>query len=107
MKKGKRFNKGKLRYRNFPLFLIKPLIDVGQFGETKYGTYNFLKGLAVNDSLDSLKRHLEAVDDPRQDDIDPESSCHHLAHVAWNALVCLYMLTYRKELDDRLKNEDF
>ena len=39
---GNRYNDNKLRWRNFPLFLMRPLIEVGQQGEKKYGTYNFL-----------------------------------------------------------------
>lgn len=103
MSQGNRFNTGKLRWRNFPLFLIRPLIEVGQQGEEKYGTYNFLKGLTVNDSLDSLKRHLDSFEDPTRDDEDAESKVNHLAHVAWNALVALYMIKTRPDLDDRFK----
>lgn len=102
-KLAKRFNKGKLRWRNFPLFLLKPLIEVAQFGETKYDTYNFMSGFPVDSILDSLKRHLEQSENPFESDIDKESSCHHLAHVAWNALVALYVIEYMPELDDRYK----
>lgn len=107
---GDRYNNGKLRWRNFPLFLMKPLVEVGSVSEKrpgnpkgKYETYNFLKGLSVSDCIDSLKRHLESVEDPNQSDYDKESQCHHLAHVAWNALVALYYIKTRPDLDDRLK----
>lgn len=105
MTTGKRFNKGKLRWRNFPRFLVRPLIRVGQFGESKYTTFNFLKGLPTLDTLDSLERHLDKFLDPNQPDVDEESGCHHLAHVAWNALVALYMLETRPDLDDRYKGQ--
>lgn len=98
---GERKNNGKLRWRNFPLFLIRPMIEVGHFGETKYATFNFLKGLTVLDCMDSLNRHLDELVDPSKSDIDLESNCHHLAHVAWNALVALYMIKTRPDLDDR------
>jgi hypothetical protein len=104
--KGERYNSNKLRWRNFPSFLIRPLIEVAHFGETKYATFNFLKGLTVLDSLDSLHRHLDQVEDPNLSDIDEESKCHHLAHIAWNALVALYMIKTRPDLDDRYKKED-
>ena len=107
MKKlGKRYNKGKLRWRNVPLFLFRPIIKVGEFGESKYDTFNFLKGLPVNDILDSMKRHLDKFEDPEQSDYDEESKCHHLAHVAWNALVAVYVLYSRPELDDRYKGDE-
>jgi len=102
-KTGNRKNDGKLKWHTFPKFLLKPLIEVSHFGSLKYASFNFLKGLSVNDTLDSLDRHLEAVTDPMQGDIDAESKCYHLAHVAWNALVSLYMIRFRSDLDDRYK----
>lgn len=104
-KVGKRFNTGKLRWRNFPLFLVRPLIEVGQMGEKKYGTYNFLKGLKTNDTMDSLMRHLDCFQDPEKSDYDEESGFHHMAHVAWNSLVLLYLQRKRPDLDDRYKGE--
>lgn len=104
-KTGKRFNNGKLRWRNFPKFLVRPLIEVGQFGETKYETFNFLRGLTVLDCMDCADRHMDKFIDPSLPDIDGESKCHHLAHVAWNCLVALYMIKTRPELDDRYKGE--
>lgn len=101
--KGIRLNDGKLRWRNFPLWLLEDLIKVAARGEEKYDTYNFLKGLGVNDCLDSLKRHLMKFESPVHPDIDEESNCHHLAHVAWNALIALHFAKTRPELDDRYK----
>jgi hypothetical protein len=102
-KTGTRYNSGKLRWRNFPMFLMRPLAEVGQFGETKYETFNFLKGLGVLDTLDSMKRHMDKFEDPSFSDKDEESQCDHLAHVAWNALIALYMIKNRPDLDDRYK----
>lgn len=102
---GERKNNGKLRWRNFPMFLIRPMVEVAHFGETKYATFNFLKGLSVLDTMDSMKRHMDKLEDPDQPDVDEESKCHHLAHIAWNALVALYMIKTRPELDDRWKPE--
>jgi len=102
-----RYNDQKLRWRNFPMFLIRPLAEVAQYGEGKYDMYNFLKGGPQNQYLDSLKRHLDSYEDPRQLDTDSESGLSHLYHVAWNALVCAYMLENFPELDDRYKlNKD-
>jgi len=101
--KGRRDNKNKLRYNNLPLWLIKPAVEVGHFGETKYDSYNFLKGLSVSDTINSLYRHLEKVDNPETSDYDEESNLHHLAHVAWNALVAIHFIQTRPDLDDRYK----
>jgi len=105
-KTGSRDNKGKRRWRNVPRFLLRPLIDVGEFGEQKYDTFNFLKGFPVLDTLDSLERHLDKATDPNQSDYDEESGIHHLAHVAWNALIALHNIENRKDLDDRYKGEN-
>lgn len=92
------------------MFLTRPLIEVGAAAEKregnpigKYETYNFLKGLSVADTLDCLHRHLDSVIDPTQPDIDKEDNCHHLAKVAWNALVALHFINTRPDLDDRYK----
>lgn len=103
MELAERKNDGKLRWRNFPLFLLRPLIEVAQFGEGKYAMYNFLKGGSQNQYLDCIKRHLDKYEDPTLPDNDDESKINHLAHVAWNALVAIYMLENHPELDDRYK----
>jgi len=109
---GERKNEGKLRWRNFPLFLLTELIKVGSAAEKrpgnpkgKYDTFNFLKGMKVNDCLDSAKRHLEKAENPFESDLDAETECHHLAHAAWNCLVAWWNIKTRPDLDDRYKPE--
>ena len=102
---AKRHNTEKLRWRNFPMFLMKPLIEVAQYGEGKYDMFNFMKGGEQHQYLDCIKRHLEAYENPFLDDDDEESHVSHLAHVAWNALVGIYMLDNYPDLDDRYKLE--
>lgn len=97
-----RYNKNKLTWHNFPFFLLRPLIKVADYGATKYETYNFMKGAPISQYMDCIKRHIDAFEDPEQSDID-ESGANHLAHVAWNALVAVYMLKHRTEFDDRWK----
>ena len=104
-KVGTRYNDLKRRWRNFPRFLFRPVIDAAQFGETKYTTFNFLKGQTVLNCLDSIDRHLDAFTDPDMPDEDSESKITHLGHVAWNALVAAYMIKTRPDLDDRYKGE--
>lgn len=111
--KGLRYNENKLRWRNFPMFLLEPVIEVGAKAEKhdgnpdgKYPTFNFLAGMEMNDSLDSLKRHLMKFESPYHSDDDEESKCSHLAHIAWNALVALHNLRTRPDLDDRWKGEN-
>ena len=104
-KTGIRHNEGKLRWRNAPMFLMRGLVEVGAMGEDEYGTYNYLKGLSVSDTLDSAFRHLDAATDPMQSDFDIKSKLHHLKHAAWNALVAAWMIENRPDLDDRLTLE--
>lgn len=105
---GLRYNSGKLRWRNFPMFLLRPVVEVGDKAEKrdgnvtgKYPTLNFLKGLKVQDTLDCLHRHLDKMMDPNEPDYDPEDGAHHLAKIAWNALVALYYIENKPEFDDR------
>jgi len=105
-KTGNRFNKGKLRWRNFPTWLIEDLIRIGESGEAKYGTFNFLAGLSTLDTLDSLHRHLNSFESPYASDFDDESKINHLYHVAWNAIVAAHMIKIRPDLDDRFKIEE-
>lgn len=108
--KGDRYNNGKIRWRNFPMFLMEPLVEVGAAAEKrpdnpkgKYDTFNFLKGMYVNDCLDSAKRHLMKAESPYHEDLDEETRLHHLAHAAWNCLVALHNIKTRPDLDDRYK----
>lgn len=98
-----RFNEGKRRWRNFPMFLMRPLIDVAQYGEGKYEMFNFLAGGDQLQYLDCMKRHMDKYEDPALPDEDEESGVNHLAHVAWNALVAIYMLENNPEGDNRFK----
>lgn len=100
---GQRKNVGKVRWRNFPLFLLEELMRVGHEGEKKYSTFNFLDGMYFNDCMDSLKRHAMKLESPYHSDFDEETGIGHAFHIAWNALVIGFMLMTRPDLDDRYK----
>jgi hypothetical protein len=100
---GGRKNDGKLRWRNFPLFLLEDLMRVGHEGEKKYKTFNFLNGMYVNDCLDCAKRHMMRGESPYEPDLDEETKVHHFVHAAWNLLVAAFMIKSRPDLDDRYK----
>lgn len=109
-KTGDRYNEGKLRWRNVPMFILRPLIQVGSHAELrpgnphgKYKTFNYLNGLYINDNLDSAKRHIDAFEDPNMSDFDSESGLSHAAHAAWNLLVAEFFRATRPDLDDRYK----
>jgi hypothetical protein len=102
---GSRNNEGKLRWRNLPMFLLEDVIKIGEVGEKNHSTFNFLKGFPINDTLDSLKRHLNKFESPYESDFDEETKINHLAHIAWNALAALHTYKTRPDLDDRYKIE--
>lgn len=109
MSKARRYNQGKRRWRNIPMYLLEPVITVGEYGEKKYatendsGTLNYLKGLPVTDTLDSIKRHLTDFESPHKPDNDIESGLNHILHVAWNCIALYETLQRHPELDDRYK----
>jgi hypothetical protein len=94
----------KLPWHNTPMWFLKPVAMVGQMGEGKYATYDFLKKpQTANEHLNSLKRHLEELENPTKPDTDSESNINHAAHIAWRALALYHVLTTRPDLDDRYK----
>lgn len=101
--KAKRFNKGKLPWMDYPLFLFRPVIEVAKMGTEKYGQYNFMDGGDQNQYLNSALRHIDSYIDPAQSDNDKESGINHLAHACWNLLMAIYMLKKRPDLDNRPK----
>lgn len=109
--KARRYNSNKRRWRNVPLYLFEPVIEVGEYGEKKYstesdpGTLNFLKGLSVTDTLDSIKRHLKSFESPYESDNDVESGLNHILHVAWNCIALYETLQRKPEFDDRFRPE--
>jgi len=46
------------------------------------------------------------AESPYHSDVDEESGAHHLAAVAWNALIALHNIKTRPDLDDRYKLND-
>lgn len=104
-----RYNSNKRKWRNIPLYLFEPVIMVGEYGEKKYttetssGTLNFLKGLPITDTLDSIKRHLKSFESPHESDLDEESGLNHILHCAWNCIALYETLQRHPNLDDRYK----
>ena len=109
-KLGDRFNEGKPRWSLVPQSALIPMVRVLEFGAKKYGDYNWVKGLSVRETCESLKRHLDAFMEGEDD--DPESKLSHIGHIQCNALFLSWMMENRKDLDDRInfkniKNEVF
>lgn len=96
---GVRFDEGKARYDLVPADGLHELVLVYTKGAAKYADRNWEKGMAWHRVFGSLMRH--AWKFWRGERYDAETSCHHMAMVAWNALaLCCYDLRNVGE-DDR------
>ena len=102
MKKGDRLNQGKPKWSLVPQSALIPMVQVLEYGATKYDPFNWQKGLSITETCESLKRHLDAFMEGEDD--DPESTLSHIGHIQCNALFLSWMMKNRPDLDDRFKN---
>ena len=87
---------GKLRWSLMPLESLEEVMKVIDFGANKYAP-NTWQNNTIQECYDALFRHLKewkVKDIP----IDEESGLNHMAHVAANALMILYL--YKKEVKE-------
>ena len=105
MSQGDRYNNRKPKWSLVPQSSLLPMVRVLEFGATKYGDYNWAKGLSIRETCESLKRHLDAF--MEGEDKDNESGLSHIGHIQCNALFLSWMMENRSDLDDRivLKNK--
>ena len=88
-----------VRLHAAPWEALAELGRVFAFGEEKYDDYNFRKGYKWSLSFDALQRHVWAF--WNREDVDGESSLHHMAHAAWHCLVLLFYSLTGRGKDDR------
>lgn len=99
-----RFNEGKPGYHLFDPAALEAVARVFEYGAKKYAPRNWERGMKWTVMFNSLIRHSWAW--LRGEEIDPESGCLHMAHVAWNALgLCTYHLRKIGQ-DDRIMAEE-
>ena len=101
---GDRLNQGKLRWSLVSFKALEPLVEVLMFGANKYSDWNWYKGLKYTETCDSLQRHLNSF--LQGQDNDEESKLSHVGHIMCNAMFLSYMFMFRKDLDDRHKDEN-
>lgn len=94
-----RFNKEKPMVDEIYPQAILEIGEVSLQGAKKYDKGNWQKGAPSTVSYGSLMRHL--LKWYKGEDIDPETGCHHIAHVMWNAMAIIYNRDFHPELDDR------
>ena len=83
---------GKLMWELLPLPTLEKVVEVYTRGAEKYGPNNWQH---LPDGYSRYKaamlRHL--VEYEKGNEFDPETGCHHLAQVAWNAIAMLQIQT--------------
>jgi hypothetical protein len=94
-----RYDVGKERFDLVPADSLFALVDVYTKGAAKYADRNWEKGMSWSRCFGSLMRH--AWKFWRGETNDPETGCHHMAHVAWNALALVSYDLRKVGTDDR------
>jgi hypothetical protein len=82
------------RYDLIPADFLRELAEVYGFGAEKYDDFNWRKGYDWRLSYGALMRHLYAW--RANEERDPESGYHHLAHVAWHAAT---LFVYSRDME--------
>jgi len=104
LKEGTKYDEGKLRWDLIPFDALEETVKVYTSGAQKYDDWNWAKGIKFHRVFRALMSHLMKWWWHKRDINEEDFGCHHLAHVAWNALALLhYALNYEryKEYDDR------
>jgi len=82
--KALRYNEGKPQFSLIDLNSMEDCAKVLEFGANKYSRNNWQKGFPLSTILDSMLRHIAALQ--RGEMIDPESGLPHTGHIQCNAL---------------------
>lgn len=72
------------------------------FGARKYAAHNWRGGISYSRLIGAGLRHLFAI--MRGEDVDPESGLGHVYHLSCCVMFLSWMMTHRKDLDDRWKH---
>jgi len=101
---GKKFDEDKPKMSLLPFVALREIAKILNFGETRYGAWNWAKGMDWSRVESAMLRHYERY--AMGEDVDPDSNLLHTAHMACNAL---FLLTYQLldiGNDDRWKGKE-
>lgn len=101
---GHKFDAGKPRHDLFYEPFLAEVHAVLVFGEQRYGTYNWARGMSYSRLFNAAMRHLKAWWWDRED-LDPETGLHHLAHLCCCAMMAYGLSHLGRGSDDRLTRE--
>ena len=76
---------GKIRWDLLPDEMLEEVAKVFTYGAEKYSDFNWRNGMRWSRLYAATWRHMVAW--RKGETWDPESGCHHLAHVIWNVLI--------------------
>lgn len=96
------YSRGKPSLQQLHFRALMRVMDVAEYGEKKYGRWNWKKGMKWSELQGSALRHLFWWS--MGEDSDPESGLPHLAHAAWNILTLLDYALEDLGTDDRYKS---
>lgn len=82
--KADRFNEGKCKLSLLNLRALEPAAKVLDFGAKKYARDNWKKGMPITEILDSMLRHISAIQEGEW--YDKESGLSHIGHIQCNAM---------------------
>jgi len=94
-----RFNHGKLPFDEILPQFEEEIAKVMLYGQKKYGRFNWMKGAPISQFYGCIRRHLAAI--YKGEDVDAESGCLHLGHIATNLMMLHYNMLHKPENDDR------
>lgn len=93
---AQRHNTGKPQLSYVPLDCFTECARVFEYGAVKYGERdNWRKGQELEQILDSLLRHIAAIQ--AGEELDKESGLHHIGHIQCNAAFLGLWLKNKKE----------
>lgn len=79
-----RYNQGKPEFSYIDLNALEDCARVLEFGAKKYSRNNWDKGFPISSILNSMMRHIAALQ--RGEEIDEESGLPHVGHIQCNAM---------------------
>lgn len=96
-----RYDAEKLRFDLLPPEAMIELARIYTIGAIKYEDNNWRKGMNYSKCFGALYRHLLKFQSGQT--VDPETGCHHMAQVAWNAIALMVYDLHGSGNDDRIK----
>lgn len=96
---GKKFDSEKPPMDLIPYDALVEIAKVLAYGEKKYATANWTKGIEMRRLLSAAMRHIGQFNNG--EDLDEESQTLHLANAATNLMFAIWMYKNKPELDNR------